>query len=275
MAPPIPLKELFSRAWRRYRQGWGILTVLYLLTGIFMIAGLVAPLIAGVVLVPRFHEHSNLILFSTSLLSIALSILSAFWGASGMTAAVVDQQGDLLDSIKRGGRLVITYGWMAVLSALVITGGFSLLLIPGILFLVWAFAAQFIIFREYERGLDALLKSRHYVRGHWMNTFMKLLVIFGVMVVSSFIPFGQIISFPFMLSYLYEMYEDLRLIKVDENPPERKLPAKAMWAAAGLLGLVLTVTPVLIVAGPPVKYAYQKISSGEFSLEQLIPPALR
>jgi len=49
------------------------------------------------------------------------------------------------------------------------TGGFLFLIIPGIIFLVWFIFAQFIIFAEDDRGMNAILKSKEYVRGKWAS----------------------------------------------------------------------------------------------------------
>jgi ribosomal protein L32 len=274
-SPPLPPKELFYRSWQRIRRRWGTLLGLYLFITLLTLIGLSAPLAASVLLVPRFYEYSNIIIMSGSLLATALSLLSVLWGIASITAAIVIQEPRFKESLKTGWNSLVSYAWQAVLASLLIFGGFFLFVVPGILFFVWIFAAQFIVFKEHERGLDALLKSRHYVRGHWASTFRKLLVIFGIAGVSCLIPFGPFISFPFVLSYLFEMYQDLRLLKVDEHPEKSPSWVKLGWACAGLVGLVLPMAIVIMLAGSPIMNIYHQVSSGDIALEQFIPTSLR
>jgi hypothetical protein len=63
---------------------------------------------------------------------------------------------------------------VAVLQLLIITGGFLLLLVPGILFMVWYGFAQFGVILENKRGLEALAWSKQIVEGHFWRVFWKL-----------------------------------------------------------------------------------------------------
>ncbi len=85
---------------------------------------------------------------------------------------------------------------VAVLQCLVILGGFLLLVIPGIIFLVWFAFAQIAVVLDHQRGFNALSFSREIVSGRfwsalWFLLFGPLFVFLGYALISSLI-FGII-----------------------------------------------------------------------------------
>jgi len=64
---------------------------------------------------------------------------------------------------------------VAVLQALVVFGGFLLLIIPGILFLVWFAFAQIAVVLDHQRGFNALDFSRDIVSGRFWSVLWFLL----------------------------------------------------------------------------------------------------
>jgi len=158
--------------------------------------------------------------------------------------------------------------WVIIVVSLTVWGGTLLFLVPGIIFMVWAFAAQFIIFAEDERGMGALLKSRAYVKGYCTDTFVKLLVIFLCTFAAGFVPFGQIIFFPFFLIFLHEMYRDLRRVKGPVLIFNDKAGAKALWLGTGVLGLALPIALIIVLGGPAIRNAAEKLKAGDIWIEE-------
>jgi hypothetical protein len=60
---------------------------------------------------------------------------------------------------------------------LVVTGGMSLLIIPGILLIPLAIATIYIAALESKRGMDALIQGTHYIKGHIMEALWRSVVI--------------------------------------------------------------------------------------------------
>lgn len=107
-------------------------------------------------------------------------------------------------------------------------GGFLLLIIPGIIFAVWFSLAEFVLIAEDLRGMDALLKSREYVKGMWKNVFLRFLFLgvlsFIVATIASFIFGLPKISFiekisqfliwlfltPLAYTYVFLVYSNLK-----------------------------------------------------------------
>tara|TARA_B100000508_G_scaffold140255_1_gene140691 strand:- start:1860 stop:3521 length:1662 start_codon:yes stop_codon:yes gene_type:complete len=80
--------------------------------------------------------------------------------------------------------------WVYILAALVSFGGFMLFIIPGIIISVYVYFSQYVLVVEGKRGMDALMRSRDLVRGHWWDVAIKLLgvslVLFGIFFIVAF-----------------------------------------------------------------------------------------
>ncbi len=134
-------------------------------------------------------------------------------------------------------------------SPIVIMGGLIPFAIPGIIFAVWFSFATFIVITEDLKGMNAILKSREYVRNYWWAVLWRFLfmyiVLIGVMIVASvaliLIPIlGNLVSIaltPLIMIYLFLIYNNLRKVKGDfEFRPSAK--AKKSFIAVGALGII-------------------------------------
>lgn len=135
-------------------------------------------------------------------------------------------------------RLLFPYFWVMILTGLIILAGVVLLIVPGIVFSVWfAFSAMILILGN-DRGVNALKKSKRYVKGIWSEVFFRFLAIAALsfllnMALGIFKAFigdvfsaghiqtrmlidfvYQLIVTPYFVVYGYELYKDI--VKVND-----------------------------------------------------------
>jgi len=89
-----------------------------------------------------------------------------------------NQPTDFNKMLETSFRKIPSFLLVALLNFLVILGGFILLIIPGIIFIVWyGFASYINILEEKNnKGIAALKSSKTLVQGRWLATFIRLMV---------------------------------------------------------------------------------------------------
>jgi hypothetical protein len=172
-----------------------------------------------------------------------------FWVFSAIVCAVSDETLGIRDSLEAGSKKLWSFIWIFLILGYIVTGGFLLVVIPGIIFSVWFFFSQFILAREDERGMNALLKSKEYVKGYSFDVFLRMFIIWIISAVIGSIPFiGWILSLffvPFAMIFSFLIYEDLKAVKGDVafNSSSGE---KFKWIGAATLGYI--VVPFLLIA---------------------------
>ncbi len=255
-SPPPPaaasltdIGELFRQSWELFKKRFATLVLLYLLT-------LVAVFIPVAVATGLSFFMSGIVgvaaLFIMVPLGVLVGIGCALWCYGGFLCAVVDDTLTLENALSRGKGLILPLAWVFLLIGFIVTGGYLLFIIPGILFTVWFFFAQFVLTGEGVRGMEALLKSREYVRGQWVDVALRLLLIWAVSIVVGAVPFfGPILSlifFPFVMIFHYLIYRDLRAIKGD-IPYPCGTGDKLRWPGVALLGWILVPALLFLLFG--------------------------
>jgi hypothetical protein len=76
---------------------------------------------------------------------------------------------------------------VGLLTGLAIMGGFILLIIPGIIFLVWFALSSYVYVYEGIGGTEALKRSKYYVSGRWGAVFWRFFFLFIISVVISIV----------------------------------------------------------------------------------------
>jgi len=133
--------------------------------------------------------------------------------------------------VKAWGKLK-SYWWISFLKGFIVVGGYLLLIVPGFLFSIWFSMASFVFVSEDIKGMNALLKSREYVRGYFWaivgrymfwGVFSILLywlpfLVFKALHFPSYVNYmysivTSIIIGPFSLVYAFLLYNNLKLIK--------------------------------------------------------------
>ncbi|RQW82565.1 MAG: hypothetical protein EHM79_18070 [Geobacter sp.] len=251
--PAVPamtdIGELFRQSWQLYQKRFVTLILLYLLT---MLAVIIPTALAVGLAFVMTLIAGGVAFFVTVSLGILVGVACSLWCYSGFLCAVVDDTLRLEDALTRGKELLLPLAWIFLLTAFIVTGGYFLLIIPGVIFTVWFFFAQFIVPGENVRGMEALLKGREYVRGHWLDVALRLFLIWVVSCVVSFIPFfGMILAvlfFPYVMIFHCLIYRDLRAIKGDMPFPSGT-KNKLLWPGVALAGWVIVPAILILLFG--------------------------
>jgi hypothetical protein len=176
------------------------------------------------------------------LTGLLLGTVTLFWGLAAMVFAVADESIDIKTALQRGWSRIWAFAWVFTLTGFIVTGGFLLLIIPGIIFSVWFFFSQFVLAAEDERGMRALLKSKAYMQGRFFEVFIRLIVVWMVSVAIGMVPvLGAVLSLlfvPFMLIYGWLIYEDLRP-KSGSFPFTCTSGDKATWLGIAAVGFLI------------------------------------
>lgn len=243
------ISDLFSKTWDIFKRRSVLLVALYLLTIVFFALVFGVFFGAGYLLSTVFPDAKLLLLATSGVIGGVAGSIAMFWGLSAVICAVSDETLGMRDSLEAGSKKLWSFIWIFTILSYIVTGGFLLVVIPGIIFSIWFFFSQFILAREDERGMSALLKSKEYVKGYWFDVFLRMFIIWIISAVVSGIPFiGWILSvffMPFAMIFSFLVYEDLKAIKGDVSYVSSS-GEKLKWIGAGTLGYI--VVPFLLIA---------------------------
>jgi hypothetical protein len=240
--------DLLGRSWEIFRERFVILIVLSLLSLIFMAIPVALFSGIGYLIALALPDSKKLLITIGGFVGVIIGMIGMFWGFAAFIYAVVDRDAGIKDSLGKAWQRIGSFIWLFSLLGFIITGGFLLLIIPGILFGVWFAFAQFILAGEDVRGMDALLKSKEYVKDRWFDVFLRLFVIWIISVVAGMVPMiGPILSIllmPFMTIFACLVYQDLRSLKGDIGFVSSS-GEKIKWVGIGTIGYV--VAPLILI----------------------------
>lgn len=243
------LGDLFRQSWELYQKRFAPLALLYLLTILAFVIptavavglGFFTTLLAG-----------GVAFFITVSLGILAGIIGSLWCYGGFLCAVLDDTLRLEEALRRGKELILLLAWIFLLSGFLVTGGYLLLIIPGVIFTVWFSLAQFIMPGENVRGLAALLKSREYVRGYWLAVALRLFLVWIVSGLVGAIPlFGPILAllfFPYLMIFHCLIYRNLRALKGDFSDSQGT-KSTFLWPGVALVGWILVPALLILLFG--------------------------
>jgi len=200
---------------------------------------------------------------SISVFSAIVAIIFQAWSYLALIYAIRDNQENV--GIKQSYILswnnILSYWWIAFLMGAISTCGFFLLIIPGIIFSIWFLFAPIILVMEGIKGMEALLKSKYYVKGKLVSLLWRFFAVFSVI----FMLFGLLyfitntnslllqaggtifsfIFFPFLIIYYFLIYTYLKKAKSDSFfIPDSK--EKKIFIFVVILGIFL---PILLTIG--------------------------
>lgn len=200
-----------------------------------------------------------------ALVIIVLTVISG-WGQVAMLYAVKEEDNNIgfKEAIVKGWGKLASYWWISFLIGLINFGGSFLFIIPGIIFSVWFSMAVFVLINEDIKGMNALLKSREYVRGYFWPVLGRNLFWLAFAIILSLIPsliFEKLLHFPSWINWIYSLsysfvttplgiiysfliYKNLRSLKGElAFTPSSK--SKAFFISCGIFGIILPIIGVI------------------------------
>ncbi len=261
--PPAPARhreligigDLFTRSWEIFRRRIATLVGVNLLGAILALIPLFAFSQAGDQLAAAF-PGSPLVAASGTLLGALLGAAVFAWLGAAVLYAVVDEDLGVREALGMGLQRIGAFIWLFALLMFIVTGGYFLLIIPGMLFSLWFFFAPYILAGEDLRGMEALIKSREYLRGYGPAVLGRLLLLGLVTSAVSMLlglipiigPLLALLLMPFTLIFYNLIYQDLRDAKGSLSYACSR-QEKAKWLGAGALGFVAVPLIALAIGG--------------------------
>ena len=241
------VEDLFAASWESYKRRFPTLVGLLLLAALPLL-GLIGALAVVKLVFGDFREVIPLVA-GIALAGIAGILLISCWSGAAFIYAVADERLSLRDALERSWLRLGSFVWISMLAGFIIQGGFMLFFIPGVIFSVWFFFAQFVFVTEGERGMNALRKSREYIRGHFADVFVRLFILLLIWSVIASIPgIGALLGlffWPFAMIFACHIYRELREIKGNLVVAASSADTWT-WLGAGCLGYLLL--PFIIIA---------------------------
>ena len=174
-----------------------------------------------------FSTDNNVFLLISVLLgvsSVIAFIIGVFWMPATVIVAVSNVVNGKITPVKETLKVAWKKLWkftlLSLLSILIISLGFLLLVIPGIILGVWFFAASYILVTQNAGVIESLKASKALVAGHFWKVLGRLAVfgLLGALIQfgASLIPFvGAFILMlfsPYFTLLPYLLYEDLTTV---------------------------------------------------------------
>jgi hypothetical protein len=272
--------DLLKRTWQVYKTRLGtFLGIMSLPIFPIIIIGILHKIRAeiiyrsfGISISPFWHRVSEILLKYGEyyddffiILFLFLSLISAFlffWASVSLLYAIKERETKLgiKKCLQKGWHKIIPFVWISILAGFITTGGFLLLIIPGIILRVWFSLAIFVLISEDLKGMNALFRSKQWVEGYWWKVFWRLFVItlLSIVVFSPTLflkkEIGKdviegIISLfwsPFYLTYSFLIYEDLKKVKGEIPFEVPKKRTKIKYILVGVLGFLLV--PIILIS---------------------------
>lgn len=240
--------SLFRKTWEIYKKRFLTLILILLVSVVISVIPVGVFIGAGLLLSEAYPSIKSAILIGGGVLGVTIASIALLWGQGAFVFAVSNRSMGIRDAYRRAWQKLWSFIWVLSLLGFVVTGGFLLFVIPGVIFAVWFAFAYFIFATEDQKGMDALIKSKEYVRGRWFDVFLRLVIISVIAVLLGAIPFiGPVLSIlfiPFVMLFTYLVYEDLKGIKEILYTPTKG--EKCKWVGVGVLGYV--VVPIIMAA---------------------------
>ncbi len=248
----ISIGDLFEKTWEIFKKRIGTLIALYLLTIALVLIPVGIFILLAYLISLTMPGNTEAMIIAGSIVGAIAGIIAGFWGFGSFISAVADESLSIKDALEKGGQKIWAFIWLYSLLGYIVPGGFLLFLIPGVLFLVWFAFAQFILPNEDEKGMNAILKSKEYVKDYWFDVLLRLFVIWLASIGIGIIPLvGSILSIlfvPFEMIFIFLIYEDLRSLKGDVSYPS-SAGEKFKWIGISTLGFVVIPLIIIVLMG--------------------------
>lgn len=231
--------QLLKKSWLLYRKKF----VSFLLIMIIFTVPLALITAAGLDFYANLPGSSPLTAGAVMVFFLMLFFVSAL-GQIAFIYAISSEGLPLADIFRKSAQRFLSFFWVYFLFGFITIAGLVLFMLPGIIFLVWFGFSLFVLAREDVRGIDALLKSKAYVKGKWLQVFTLMLVVwiisFGLSLIPVLGPAFSVLFMPFILVYEYLLYTELTEIKRG-MVFKSKREDRASWLAIAVLGFLICI----------------------------------
>jgi|GEM_PF-3972573 len=268
--------ELFSRATRLYRERWRTVFQIMALGLAATLASYFMAVVLGVVslrLAPRAVWEA---LTLACVFGAVFSLLVFAWSQAAMIMAIMaPEPSPAAECLEASWSKTPGFIWVCALLLAASTGGLFLGVLPGILAAMTFGFAPFIQLTEGIGGLDALLKSAHYVRAQPWRVGGQLAVVSAAGSLPAVVPLAgplliQVLGLPFVCMSLAVLLCELRRLRGGE-PFVPSWRGRLFFAlcAAGLL------VPAALLPRALAWFSYRLHAPGAgFGLPGLLPMSL-
>jgi len=242
--------DLLTRTWAQFKARIGVLLPLQLISIAMLIACIAASLGMAMFFAQLLPAYKNPLLVIAAIIGVTIGMTAMFWPITALVFAVADSSLNISAALAAGWKKLWAFLWLFSILGYIVAGGYLLFIIPGVIFTIWFIFAQFILVTENIGGMDALLKSKAYVKDRWFDIFIRFLVIWAISTGVGMIPFlGIIFSLlfaPFAMIYSYLIYEDLKALHQEPLDYPNTSGEKLKWIGIASLGYI--VLPLIIIA---------------------------
>lgn len=235
----ISFEDSFRETFKIFSKGLGTLSAIQAIV-IGIILGVIILFVIGIILMSlvmgltasSFDNESGLfvfimvvvILLAVLIFFIAV-ILPSILGQAALIHATDDAGNNLKKSVKRYFKLAWDIKWemigLSILTAVVVSVGFLMFVIPGIIFSILLLFAPYILVLEKRGVTESIKRSYNLIKDHFWNLLLRFFVIylifFVIATVGGFIPFLNIIinffAGIFFVIYIYVHYKSVKSIR--------------------------------------------------------------
>lgn len=276
--------EIIAETWGLYKQRAVPILLVLVLTTSLILAVIVVCVLVGVVAFGGLQAAAGEIqaggfsplIFAVTFTGLLISTILILWSQAATLAVTVDDEMGVMAAFKAGWKYCLPLAWVGSLYMGIVLTGLTLFVIPGIFLGMSLSLCFYTMLDEDLRGMDAVMASRFYMRGHWWNTFGKFMLVWMASSAVSLVPLaGQIVSLlftPFLLLYMVVVYRDL---KDTAGEPYLQTGFRWVWAlmaAVGILAPLLGLLGALVTLWPQLPGMLRQVEQGKipgFDLPQL------
>ena len=279
---------LLYEAWDFYKKRWFVFLRIQFLSFVFAIVPfLLLAILSVVALLVRGTSLLLLLLPIVILVCLITIPVVVSLGSLAFIYAIKDTNENIgaKEAFKRAWKKILSFWWLSLLSIWIVLGGMLLFVVPGLIFGIWFSFSTWVLIADDTKGIDALLKSREYIRGRfwsvlWRFFFLFLVYLLVSLVINFAIPFiapfggpvlaalGEIASillsfvlfivwYPLNAIYVFLLYSKLKVLRGTIISTSTGW-VKAAYGLLPILGIIIVVG-IFVTVGIPLLSLFSPI----------------
>lgn len=262
--------DLLKQSWERLISRIWTYVGIALLPAVVVIGGmLVMGFLGAVIWSQTGGVAAGILFFTFGLIFVGAIVILQIWAQVSMLYVVNStEKVGVIDAYRNTLPKLLSYAWITCLVSLVVIGGMVLLFIPGIIVGVWIGLAIYVFILEDVRGMNALIKSKEYVKGRWWPVFGRFVSVGflffvaqniidviakkgGFLVGGTFFVMSIVLSLlttPFITIYAYLIYRNLKRLRGPFEFVPNKNDRTMFWILAILTPIALIALIILVIS---------------------------